>query len=312
MRFHPAPATEKTQLKIFCGSETLDTHFDALFIRVNPSDFEQRIPPDRLTPRAVDAGAFRRADDLFREQSPKSFTLDLADLSRDTWSLLPGGGDFVADIRTRRFGTLTYARSGSEAEDITLFDRKRHRNIALYASEQKLARRGPFYNEDDLADYDVLDYDIDVAVAPERLFLEGRARIRVKVRSALLGTITLRLADSLGVRSIVSDRFGRLFAVRVRNQNSLVVNLPTPVARDTVLSFTIAYGGRLEPQMPDRETIAPQSRSTVHEDSPTIAAEPSFLYSNRSYWYPQSPVTDYATAKMRIAVPAQYDCVASG
>ena len=64
MRFHPAPATEKTQLKIFCGSETLDTHFDALFIRVNPTDFEQRIPSDRLTPRAVDAGAFRRADDL--------------------------------------------------------------------------------------------------------------------------------------------------------------------------------------------------------------------------------------------------------
>src|SRR5207237_6794148 len=91
-----------------------------------------------------------------------------------------------------------------------------------------------------------------------------------------------------------------------------VLNLPTPIPRDTVLSFTIAYGGRLEPQMPDRETVAPQSRSTVQEDTPTISAEPSFLYSNRSYWYPQSSVTDYATATMRIAVPAQYDCVASG
>src|SRR2546422_891597 len=53
MRFHPAPLTEKTQVKIFCGSETLDTHFDALFIRINPSDFEQRIAPDRLTARAA-------------------------------------------------------------------------------------------------------------------------------------------------------------------------------------------------------------------------------------------------------------------
>ena len=34
-----------------------------------------------------------------------------------------------------------------------------------------------------------------------------------------------------------------------------------------------------------------------------IQAEPRLLYSNRSYWYPQSPVTDYATAPMRLSVP---------
>src|SRR6185436_2535673 len=34
--------------------------------------------------------------------------------------------------------------------------------------------------------------------------------------------------------------------------------------------------------------------------------------SNQSYWYPQSPITDYATATMQISVPAIYGCVASG
>src|SRR5204862_3197440 len=126
-------------------------------------------------------------------------------LSRETWSLLPGAGDFVADIRTRRFGTLTYARSGSEAEDITLFDRKRHRNIALYASEQKLARRGPFYNEDDLADYDVLDYNIDLGYTPDREWLEGRARLRVKGPAYAAGTLTVKRAERLVVQPIVSD-----------------------------------------------------------------------------------------------------------
>src|SRR2546430_75513 len=312
MRFHPRPEMEKGQVKIFCGKEALETAFDAAFVRINPGDFESRLAVDRLTARPVDPRSFRRADDVFREESPKSFGLDLGDLSRESWSLLPNYGDILAEVRTRRFDVLTYARSGTEAEDITLFDRKRHKNISIYTSEQKTSRRGRFYNEDDQADYDVLDYDIDLAVAPERLFLEGRARVRVKIRAAALGTITLRLADSLGVRSIVSDRFGRLFAVRVRNQNSVVLNLPTPVARDTVLSFTIAYGGRLEPQMPDRETIAPQGRGPLQEDTSFIAAEPSFLYSNRSFWYPQSSVTDYATATIRISVPPQYDCVASG
>jgi hypothetical protein len=43
-----------------------------------------------------------------------------------------------------------------------------------------------------------------------------------------------------------------------------------------------------------------------------MMAEPSFLYSSRSYWYPQAPVSDYATARIRISVPPAIDCVASG
>ena len=312
LRFHPKPDTEKGQVKIFCGKETLDTAFDAAFVRVNPGEFESRVATDHLTGRPVDAKMLRRADEVFREESPKSFGLDLGDLSREAWSLLPNYGDILAEVRTRKYDVLTYARSGAEAEDITLFDRKRHKNISIYSSEQKTSRRGRFYNEDDLTDYDVLDYDIDLAVAPERLFLEGRARVRIRVRSPLLGTVTLRLADSLVVRSIATEQFSRLFAVRVRNQNSIVLNLPTPVPRDTVLTFTIAYGGRLEPQGPDRETIEPQARSQMQEEVSLIAPEPSYLYSNRSYWYPQSSVTDFATARLRITVPQQYDCVASG
>jgi hypothetical protein len=148
---------------------------------------------------------------VFREESGKSFVIDLGDLSRDPWSLLPGPTDFLAEIKTRRYDTITYARSAQEAEDITVFDRKRHRNIALYASKQKLATRGRFYNEDDLVDYDVIDYDIDVASIPERQWIEGRTRIYLKTRSYLLNTITLKLADSLVVQSVVSNEFGRLF-----------------------------------------------------------------------------------------------------
>ena len=45
----------------------------------------------------------------------------------------------------------------------------------------------------------------------------------------MLGTLTFRLADPLVVQSIVSYQFGRLFGIRVKNQNTLVVNLPTPL-----------------------------------------------------------------------------------
>ncbi|HKB09392.1 MAG TPA: M1 family aminopeptidase, partial [Vicinamibacterales bacterium] len=228
------------------------------------------------------------------------------------WSLLPGQGDFVAEMRTRKHDTLTYARSSAEAEDITLFDRKRHHNISLYASRQKLATRGRFYNEDDLVDYDVLHYDIDVAASPDRQWIDGKTTLRIKVRSYVLGTLTLRLADPLTVQSIVSYEYGRLFAIRVKNQNTIVVNLPTALTRDTELTVTIAYAGRLEPQTPDREALALEQSRPAADDIPLFAPEASYLYSSRSYWYPQAPVSDYATARIRISVPPTIDCVASG
>ena len=313
LNFHPPSVTEKGQVKIFCGSDALATAFDATFIRLNPADYDTVISSAALQPKRADAKELRRAQEIFREESQKSFVIDLGDLSRDPWSLLPGQGDFIAEMRTRHYGTLTYAKSGAEAEDITLFDRKQHHNISLYASRDKLARRGVFYNEDELVDYDVLHYDIDVAASPDRQWIDGKTTLRLKVRSFVLGTLTLRLADPLVVQSIVSYEYGRLFGIRVKHQNTLVINLPTAVSRDSELTITIAYAGRLEPQTPDRETMALDGQRQIGDELPMMfAAEASYLYSSRSFWYPQASVSDYATARIRISVPQAIDCVASG
>ena len=311
VNFHPSPATEKGQVRIFCGRDALETTFDAAYIRLNPADFEDVIQASALHDTPVDARSMKRAQDVFRDEAQKSFVIDLGDLSREAWTLMPAQGDFLAEMRTRRYETLTYAKSGAEAEDITLFDRKRHRNIAIYPSKEKQAKRGPFYNEDDLADYDILDYDIDVAATPDRQWIDGRASLHLKVRATVLGTLTFRLADSLVVQSVVSYEYGRLFGIRVKNQNTLVVNLPAPLARDSELTVTITYAGRLEPQTQDREALA-LAEQGQSEQAFVVTAEPSFLYSSRSYWYPQAPVSDYATARIRISVPPLVDCVASG
>jgi len=313
VHFHPTPATEKGQVRIFCGSDTLDTTFDAVFIRLNPADFDAVLSSAALQPKAVDAREARRAQEVFRDESQKSFVIDLGDLSREAWSLLPNQGDFVAEMRTRKYDTLTYARSGAEAEDITLFDRKRHHNIALYASREKIARRGRFYNEDELVDYDILHYDVDVAASPERHWIDGKATLRLRIRAFQVGTLTLRLADPLVVQSIVSYEYGRLFGIRVRNQNTLVVNLPTALSRNTELTLTITYAGRLEPQTPDRETLLIGQGRPATDDVPLmLQPESSYLYSSRSFWYPQAPVSDYGTARIRVTVPPSIDCVASG
>lgn len=311
MAFHPAPETERGQVKIFCGAETLETSFSAGYIRINPADFESLVAASQIRAVAVDPKELRRAQEIFRDESTKSFIIDLGDLSRDAWSLLPMPGDIVAELRTRKFDTLTYAKSASEPEDITLFDRRRKHNIALYASKDRVAKRGRFYNEDDLVDYSVLDYDVSVTAFPDRQFIEGFAILRLQVRAAAgVSTLMLRLADPLAVQSISSREYGRLFGIRIKDQNMIAVSLPTTVSKDRQITLAINYAGRLAPQTPDRETI--QAGQPIGDDLPTMTAEKSYLYSNRSYWYPQGPVGDYATAKIRLTIPAAFDGVASG
>lgn len=325
MVFEPAPKEEKGQLRLFAGTETLETPFTAAFVRINPYEFEQRVAQDLLTPVPVDLRLLRRGQAIFDEDVSRSFTLDLSDLSRETWSLLPQPGDFVAEVRTRRFDAITYARSSGEPEDVSLFQRARRRNISVYASEQKLVSRGRFYDEDDLIDYDVTDYDIDAQYYPDREWMEGTTRIKLRVKAHALGVLTLRFADSLNVSSVTSDEFGRLMFLRIRNQNSVLVNLPSPVARDFPLTLTVNYSGRLVrtsfqdesvtvggPALPAPPALPQGQRSSQPDDLPFVPPEPKWLLSNRSYWHPQAQVTDFATAHIRFTVPAEYAVVASG
>jgi hypothetical protein len=322
--FSPTPQVEKRQVEIFSGSTTLDDRFDAAYIRMNPSDFDRQVAPQLGASAQPDPRDYRRAVDVFAQDSLKSFNLDLGDLTPEPWWYIPNAGDFLAEVHTRRFDTLTYAHARAEDEDVSLFDRKRKINISLYASEAKLAARGRFYNENSLVDFDVLDYDVNLAVDPGRRWLDGVAHLRVRISSESTGRIILRLANPLVARSVVSDEFGRLFAVRVRGQSSLVVNLPTVVTKGTELGFTIEYSGRLDPEPADMEALQQDPGrggggfGTNQEPDPfagmpmELVLQSSWLYTGHTGWYPQSTVTDYATARIQISLPPQYACVASG
>ena len=311
MRFTPPDPAERSQVRIFAGDDALVADIDLAFLRFSPAEFESRFDPASLRPRAVNSADLRTATTVFNEYVGRTLQLDLSDISRERWSLNPSYGDVIAELRTKKFGTLTYARSGSDAEDITVFDRRRRRNISIYASAAKLAQRGRFYSEDDRVDYDMLSYDIDAEFMPERGTIEGSAKLKLKMRTDGVSSLTFRLAESLTVRGVYSPEFGRLLHLRVVGQNSLIVNLPAQLVRDTELVLDVIYRGRLPAQSLDREAIDLGQQQEAQEGV-YIPIEPRFLYSNRSYWYPQSTVTDYATAKMRITVPNDFEVVASG
>lgn len=314
MRFSPGPATEKGQLRIFSGHEVLTAPFDSAFVRLNPFEYERRVSTGSLAPVAVSPRQLRRAQEIFAREGPKSFNLDLTELSLDQWYLLPAPGDFLTEVRTRRYGTLTYSRAGGQVEDVTVFDREHRRTISVYPSTTRSAALIAF-NEDEQREYDVLDYNVVATVSPDRQFIDSLVRMRVRVQADQLSSVTLRLADSLTVTGVVSADYGRLLPLRLRGQNTIIISLPVTLTRDAELTLLVAYSGKLESQDIDVEGLqveGGQPPPALQDETPFMAPEPHFLLSNRSFWYPQNTVSDYATASLRITVPAGYTCVASG
>ena len=310
MKFSPPDAAERTQVHILSGRDELVEPIDAAFLRFAPAQFESLVDQSALKPRTVDPSDVRAAMAIFNDLTPRSLQVDLSDISRDRWSLNPGAGDIIAELRTRRYGMLTYARSTTEAEDINVFDRKRRRNISIYTSAAKLAERGRFYSEDERLDYDILTYDIDVQVNPDRSVIDGDARLKLRIVEEGTSSLTLKLAESVAIRGVYSPDFGRLLHLRVVGQNSVIVNLPEALGAGTELWLDVRYSGPVAPQAFDREAI--QIAQAPQPERVEIPLQPRYLYSNRSYWYPQATVTDYATATIRVSVPNDFDAIATG
>ncbi|TAK15539.1 MAG: hypothetical protein EPO35_07310, partial [Acidobacteria bacterium] len=110
--------------------------------------------------------------------------------------------------------------------------------------------------------------------------------------------------------------FGRLLQLRIVGQDSVLISLPEPQPAGTVITLTIAYSGRLPPQSLSREmtTVGADAGDQTSTNTPenSIQAEPNYAYSVNSYWYPQALVTDYATARLVVTVPQDYQAVATG
>jgi hypothetical protein len=305
MRFTPTPTAERGQLRLYSGAEALVTRFDSAFLRFNPADYSRTIPAGALREGPVDQRTLRRAQDVVEREMSKSYVVDFRDVSEHTWHVIPRPDDFLAEVRTGNHGTLTYTRAGVQVEDVSLIRRDRRLTIALYPSEQSLARNGRFYSDDAQREYDVLDYDIEASVTPSRRFLRSRARLQLRARLPLT-TLTLKLADGLAVSGVSSEN-GPLGFVRLRNQNAVFVRLARVLPADGSLTLTVNYSGPIESQ-----SLETGGLQAVAVEGAFPIAETHLLQSSASFWYPQNPLTDYATATIRVFLPEGFSCVASG
>ena len=326
LTFSPAPEAERRQIQIFSGHEILEAEFTQAFVRLNPAMFDSHVSTATLVETTVDDDDLERAQELFDEVAPRTFSIELDDLSDRSWWITPQLGDFIAELRTRRYGDLTYAQAQNQPEDISLYARNPSRVISLYPSASKRRVRGRYYSDQAGSRYDVLDYNIDASFEPrgviqeslgsrQRLrgcWIEGVTRVALRVTARNVRSLTLRLNNDLHVQAVTSRELGPLLFFRMRNQNNIVVNLPSEAPIGTEFTLTVAYSGLLEAEALDENWIGRVRYLSNNEEELFGVIERRYLYSNASYWYPQATVSDYATATMTVTIPADYGIVASG
>lgn len=304
VRFRPRLETERNQLRHYGGQPELVQAVRSAFIRIHPADFHHVLSPGRLEPDPAGAQHLAAAQRMYREQVEKAFVLDTT-LPRSPWWLVPALGDALVAFEGRR-GVLTYVRSGSDPEGIAVFDRERRLQISVYPVEG----RETSYNEDDEESADVLHHDLSVRFQPERLFLSGEDTLRIRLRIAA-PTVRLRLDDSLSIESIRSAQGGVHSFFRVRHQNSVMVSLGPFAGRVGEITLTVRFSGFHRPEPPERDVLQADS-PYVMEPEGEMALEPVLLYSNRTAWHPQGAAGDYATAVLRLDVPAGQMAVSGG
>ena len=305
VRFHPRPQTEQNQLRHYAGRPELVEKVRSAFLRIHPADFHRVLSPAKLVADPAGARHFDAAQRLYRDQVETSFLLDTA-LPRSPWWLMPQVGEALVTFHGRR-GLLTYSFSRADPEGITLFDRRRRLQIALYSVEGGEAA----YNEDDEQAEDVLHHDLYVRFQPDRWAISGENTMRIRMKKPA-STLRLRLDDSLIVESIRTAQGGEHLFFRVRGQDSVMVSLGPLSGRVGEIVLTVRFSGTHRPDPVEQEVLQAPGAPFSSAAEVEIALEPVLVYSNRTAWYPQCGAADYATATVSLDVPAGQMAITAG
>ena len=189
----------------------------------------------------------------------------------------PSANDFVAEIVTGRYGPLTYARANSEPEDISFFDRRRHRNIAVYPSDDEARHARPLLQrgrQARLRHHALRDRNVVRAGSAvdrrHREALDPHAGVVFLDADAPAGRLAGRAQHHVAAVRPPAAPAGRRPEQRA-GRASRRRSSPTPTSISS-----ITYGGRLLPQGVDREAVTVRAgpRAGGRDRHPARAAVP--------------------------------------
>ncbi len=313
--FTPSHPVERHLMDVFYRKPSLQGAIEGLYLRSSNAFIASNVTVRGAHPVALEslpAEETARASALFSRNYDRSFTLANS-IDGALLSMLPQGEEAVFEIKGKDVGELTYVYSPYAEDEISLYDRTRDRFISLYSPQddpepggapplkRMVLRVGEQFEVDDIR--------LDLAFDPGRSYLSGRARVRVNALSDGVGNVKFRFAPELAISKIQDGRGRELFFTQDALRKSLYVYLLEPVRRDAPEDISIFYRGRLTPPPPSTDTVAAGGQESRFIYKPRYD---TFLYASSAFWYPSATDESYFTARMRISVPSEYQCIAVG
>jgi hypothetical protein len=210
------------------------------------------------------------------------------------------GPDVYSELKTGA-GDLVYQYAPKETEDILLLDRSNGHIISLYSST------GVYSSPSESAEFEVLDYKMNLNYNPVSSYLSGTSEIHLKC-TEVSTSIVFKLNQTLRVTRIDGTQ-GSLIYFQERNTNNLHVIMSKVPEVNSEITLRFHYQGKIEPDKGRAEVQKILNKEKIKTD---FFLPPSYLFSNSAQWYPQLLTRPYAPLQISISVPTDYAAISNG
>ncbi|MBN1225115.1 MAG: hypothetical protein JXB23_17835 [Candidatus Aminicenantes bacterium] len=307
--FSPSSPREKHQLELSFGDNVLKDELDYVYVRSSQSFFDNNIELQRkgADDSPVTSAERNKAGALFKKFYSRSFTIENS-LTGGLLSFLPKGEEAIIEFKGNKRGELAYIYSPFAEEEISLYNWKENRIISLYSPPLNQQERKLFVSFEKL--FDIENYQIDIHFNPKDSYISGKAKIYLKSNVQSLDGIKLKFNPGFEILRINDTEGHELFYSRDKIRKFLYIYFQNPPSKNDVSSIEVYYRGKIVPEMFLEDVISPIG----YQDS-YILSQPKFktyLYTRSSFWYPSPSDEDYFNARLKIIVPPNFFCVASG
>lgn len=307
--FTPSDPNEKHQLELLYKRERIDDDVESLYIRCSPNFFATNVRIEAEEGTAGVTPAERaKAEAVFARNYPRAFTIE-SSLDGRILSFIPQSEEVALEFKARKAGEMAYIFSPFSDDEISLYDRGKERIVCLYspAPDSGPAAKRMFISFEEK--FDVRTYSLDMSFSPANSYMSARARIEVLPRVDRLDTIKFYFNPDFEILKITDPLDRELFYTHDRIRKTLYIHFVEPPANGDPTAIEVSYRGQMRPVPPTTDVVSQSGSDSIFRVQPRFG---TYFYSHAGYWYPSPGEGDYFLARLTLAIPPGYECVANG
>ena len=311
LTFSPSLPREQHQLQLIYKRKVLQRDLEYAYLRFSDAFFRQNIRITKTStknPRAVSQKEIQKARSIFSNHYSRSFTIENS-LNKELLSLLPQRDQAVFEFKEKGKDPLTYIYSPYTEEKVTLIDLKKEKLINLYSPPEEEGKKKLFISFG--RKYDIKSYQVDIDFNPQKSYLSGKASIEISSNVGRLESVKFRLNSQLHILRINDQYKNELFYTQDKLRKFLYVYFVQHPSPQNSYKIEIFYRGKL--RIPEQTMdVVSQSKFEMGNKITVPQRYRTHLFSHSSYWYPAPSEVDYFKARLKIIIPPEYTCIATG